>query len=93
MWESASHVHQSVRTGGTTGGVVARRGRPDLSPAVPLPMVFPLSCRVPALWEWGWVWLWHGRWGRAGGGGAPPDAASPVARTKYIAPVEVHGGS
>ncbi len=39
--------------GGYDRGVVARRGRPDLSPTVPLSMAFPLSCRVPALWEWG----------------------------------------
>src|SRR2546430_2205001 len=49
-WETASSMHQDER-GRAVGGVVARRGRPDLSPPCPSRECFS-SITVPlVLWE------------------------------------------
>ncbi len=66
---------------GTTGGVVARRGRPDLSPQCASALTLPSCCPVPgrrggAGLSWrGGVGVGAVELGRAGGEGAPPDAA------------------
>ncbi|MFL5659599.1 MAG: hypothetical protein ACJ8CB_36135 [Ktedonobacteraceae bacterium] len=43
-----------------TGGVVARRGRPDLSPARPLCTAMVLVSSVSPRWEWGVAQRWCG---------------------------------
>ncbi len=74
---------------GTRGGVVARRGWPDLSPFSPERTSLPCQS-TPALGGWGVV--------SVGGEDAPVGEGPhrtrphPGARTKYIAPVEVHRG-
>ncbi len=69
------------------GGVEARRGRPDLSPSLPLSIAFPLRecpCSVGA-----------GMGVACGGEDAPVGKGPrrtrphPGARTKYIAPLEL----
>jgi len=62
-------------------GVEARRGRPDLSPLRASALMLPFSCHLPGRRRWGrallawWGWVGAVGVGRAGGEGAPPDAA------------------
>src|SRR6266571_4035553 len=70
---------------GTRGGVVARRGRPDLSPAWPFCTAVVRVATVPPRWEGGGEDAPVGK-------GPRRTRPHPGARTKYIAPVEVHGG-
>ncbi len=66
---------------GTAGGEVARRGRPDLSPLGASALTLPSGCPASGRWRWGrallacWGAVKAVGLGRAGGEGAPPDAA------------------
>ncbi len=66
---------------GLVDGGVARRGRAYLSPLRPCTATPPACCHAPGRWRWGvalsacWGAVRVVGLGRAGGEGAPPDAA------------------